>query len=191
MITRIDSENELFFRAIARRSPVELGSEYARTIVVLHPGSEIKDDGGFPFRAPNSDDERLGEMRERELERVFLSVLGSRFACSLAVYAGFLHGENFQKLINPEGVKYDGDLRYILFNGELGESLFSTVSSRWSASHIVELSFLWARDRSWLMASTPDTAVTIIGCNDELADSLIAAKNLDAFDWPLSDQMIP
>lgn len=186
MLAKIDSQNEQFFHRIAEFSIEEQTNLYPRTVVILHPGTEVKDDGGFPFRAPNADDAPLSTLQVTELEGVLLSKLGPDASCSLAVYAGYMRGEEFHRLIEPEGTKFIGNLQYILFNGTLAESLFHSIANQWDPFLFLELSFLWARDRSWLITSTPDTAVTIVGCDDLLADALLSAPTLGAFDWPSS-----
>lgn len=162
----------------------EQTSMYPQTIIILHPETKVRRDGGFPFRAPNSDDIPLSPTQSRELGRVLLSVLDAKAPCSMAVYAGYLPGEDFHKQLEPEGTKFDGNLQYILFNGDLEECLFSSVQERWPGWPPKELSFLWSSDPSWLAVSSPDTAVTIIGCEDDLAGALLEAPSLEAFDWP-------
>lgn len=186
MLTKMDLQNQQFFNQIAEISVDELTKMFPRTVVILHPGTEVKDDGGFPFRAPNSDDIPPSSLQVAELERLLLLELGADAQCSLAVYAGYMREEEFHLCIQPHGAKHNGNLRFILFNGTLEESLFRPIKHRWDWVHLLELSFLWARDRSWLVVSTPDTAVTIIGCGNRLADVLVGDGSLGAFDWPLT-----
>lgn len=183
MLAKIDSLNQGFFGVIAEVGVEEQVGLYPRTIVILHPGTEVKDDGGYPFRAPNADDIPLSDQQMVALESTLLSVVGPDFACSLAVYAGYLREHDFQRCVEPEGAPHVGNLQYILFNGTLEESLFRPIAQRWDPFLFLELSFLWARDRSWLVCSRPDTAVTLVSCDDLLADALLSTPALGALDW--------
>lgn len=184
MLTRIDPDNETFFRSIAEISVEELAATFPRTIVVLHPGTEAKDDGGFPFRAPNCDDRRMSGPQCMEVEYALRTVYGAHAPCSLAVYAGFLNEASFRAGLEPAGTSIDGNLRHIVFNAELDDCSFYSMDTRWDWFPPTELSFLWARDRSWLVVSSPDTAVTMIGCGDDLAQALLEPPELGALEWP-------
>ena len=183
MLTRIDPDNEQFFRSIVEISVEEHTAMFERTIVILHPGTDVKNDGGFPFRAPNCDDVRMSATQCMELEFALRSVNGAHAPCSLAVYAGFLSEEEFRQGLEPAGTGIDGNLRYVVFNAELSDCSFYSMDTRWGFFPATELSFLWARDRSWLVVSSPDTAVTIVGCGSNLANALLSAPELGAFEW--------
>lgn len=183
MLTRIDPENEKFFRSIIEISVEENASMFPRMIVILHPGTEVKNDDGFPFRAPNCDDRRMSGPQCMELEYALRTVFGPQTPCSLAVYAGFLRDPQFREGLEPAGTNIEENLRYVVFNAELNDCSFYSMQDRWGDFLSTELSYLWARDRSWLVTSSPDTAVTIVGCDNDLAQALLDAPELGAFEW--------
>ena len=75
-----------------------------------------------------------------------------------------------------------GRLSYLIGAGELENSLFRPFED--SFGPFVELSYLWAQEGAWFVASPPDLDFTAIGCGNSLAERLLAAETLDAREYP-------
>jgi hypothetical protein len=183
MFTRISQANETWFRAMAQDYDRDIPQGFPRVVVILHPGTYVVDDPVLPFRAPNANDVPLSEEQTEAFEQVLLKVLGPKEQCCVAFYAGYLRPEGIARIDTPEMTWVSGRLAYLLLQGELNECLFSAVETHWDPFLFLEVSYLWATDRSWVIALTPDTAHTVIGCDDALAEALLQEPQLKALDW--------
>ena len=186
VITRIDDENFAWFNNWAGRDEDSTGltllpRRYPREVALLHPGTGPADDHFLPFKAPDATDAPLSDEQVAALEEILLTSFPGNLACCLALYGGYI---DLDDLDGPQGFPHPharwviARLPYALFGAPLDETLFSSVEDRWGVWPHVELSFLWAADRSWFIASAPDLAFTVIGCEDQLAERLLATPAL-------------
>lgn len=191
MISRIETGQLDWFQSWIETFDSFPSHRFDRFIALLHPGTALVSDDRFPFASPNThrtSDDPLSDKQQVTLDQMLLDAYGPDTECNFALYAGFL-GEPADAasrgFSNPETTWHIGRLSYVLFSAPLRESVFRTVLEPWAApwSLFLELSYLWPSDRSWFLSSTPDTAVTVIGCDNALAQRLLAEPILDAHEW--------
>ena len=203
MITRAHSEDTSWFRTLrsqiegslvdttAHSTPPPVPGTYPRLIAVLHPGCHPTGDLLRPFHRDDADDPRLTDAQAHTLERILLDHSGPDTPCTFAVYAGYLDREDrghHQGFEEPDATWVEGDLWFALFSADAENALFNASARRWEHVQLVELSHVWPRDRSWFLASEPDLAYTVIGCDTGLARKLLAHTELNARPWPEYEQ---
>ncbi|MDF1488839.1 hypothetical protein [Tessaracoccus caeni] len=191
MISRIENGQLDWFQSWIETFDAFPSDHFDRFVVLLHPGTALVSDDRFPFASPNvhrTSDDPLSDEQQATLDQILLDTYDPDTECHFALYAGFL-GDPSQAASRgfntPETTWHPGRLNYVLYSAPLRESVFGTVLEPWAAQWnlFLELSYLWPSDRSWFLSSTADTAVTIIGCDDALAQKLLAKPSLDAHEW--------
>lgn len=205
MITRARSDESSWFRTwrsqidvapvdtTTHSIPSQVPGNYPRLVAVLHPGCHRTGDSLRPFHRDDADHPRLTDAQARTLERILLDHSGPDTPCTFAVYAGYLDREDRghrQGFDEPDATWVEGDLWFALFSADAGDALFSATARRWEHVHLVELSHIWPRIRSWFLASEPDLAYTVIGCHTDLAQKLLAHPELNAHPWPQTEQPV-
>ncbi len=164
----------------------------------MHPGTRWTPRRQVPFYMPNEDgpaDPEASIEQKLAIDRVVQDVAGRDALCSFALYAGYLREDDRGRsdgFDEPEATWHFGRLNYVLFSGPLASSGFAGVDRRWGSGvpfeigrkrPIVELSYLWTADRSVVIASPPDAAVTVVTGSDALAESLLSLRQLDVHEW--------
>lgn len=189
MITRVPDAQVHWFTGWVESTDSIPDDRFARWIVLLHPGTTFVEDDRFPIQSPNVEpavDEDLSDEQAAVLDHVLLDYAGPDAICDFALYAGYFNEKDRGRssgFLEPENTWYQGRLNYVLLSGELADCTFAAVRRRWGDVHFTELSYLWARDHSWFLASTADTCVTVVGCNDGLAAALLAEPLLNPHEW--------
>ena len=171
---------------------------FERTVVILHPGTRWISDGRIPFQMPNVDgptDPEASEDQKRAIDVALQEAAGPDASCVFALYAGYLHEDDHGRrdgFDEPAGTWHIGRLNYVLFSGRLSEAGFAGVDQRWGSGvpfvpgrrrPFVELSYLWTADRSIVLASTADSAVTVVAGPASLAERLLSIPLLRAHVW--------
>ena len=159
-----------------------LPQKFPRVIVLLHPGAVETGRSDLPFAAPNPNNQRLSEAEIAALDAAILDSLSITTPCKFALYGGYTKGPERQRLEKIGLTPIDGRLRYLVGAGELRKCLFRATEEEFGP--FMELSYLWAQDESWFVASPPDVDFTAIGCSNTLADRLLADEILETRNYP-------
>lgn len=189
MIVAIDKAQLAWFKSWIESHDSIPSDHFPRWIAILHPGTYFATGRKFPFHLKTSEEGRDAHPsleQKRALDRILLESQSPHTACSFALYAGYmdpLRQGSDSGFNEPTAEWYSGRLNYVLLAGELADCTFAAVTARWSSVTFTELSYLWADDHSWFLSSTADTSVTVIGCGDEIASSLLAEPGLKAHEW--------
>lgn len=188
----MDPVNRSWFTSWLRRSELSSGDaflprRYPREIALLHPGTRPIPGGNPPFQASNANDAPLSQVQTQSLENLLLEMFPPTFTCCFALYGGYTD------IDNPSGPRGFGHpsahlvnerLPYFLLAGSLRDALFSSVEENWPGPPTLELSYLWPTDRSWFLASEPDLAFSVIGCDAYFGERLLATHILSAHEMP-------
>lgn len=156
---------------------------YKYNVLIPHPESIVDINKNPCIRALTANDIPLPSQQRALIDQNFLRQFSEETPCCLAVYAGYFDswGKD-QGFYEPEGTWIFGKyLNFVLFETFLKEGLFGATDSRWRDVTFTQLSYLWAKDHTWLLASAPDTAWTIVRTSSkELARQLLDEKALGA-----------
>jgi|GEM_PF-6033563 len=175
-------------------SPMFLPQKYPREIAVLHPGAVPISDPALivPFKIPDNSDDYLQNPWEQAevLDLILLDTFDPETSCTLGVYGGYLNPGTDRGVsmgfIEPDATWVFSNVGYVLFAAPLKEALSSAVQDRWREVGFVFLSHIWPDDHSWFLVVNPDFDFTVIGCDDELAEKLLAQPELNAREMPTS-----
>lgn len=173
---RIDRQQCEWLTAWIRTGKGFLPSDYPRTIALLHPGTTETNDPEMPFRGSDAADENLSEEQAAILDQVLLGAFGPETQCNFGRYGGYLDASHQKELLEMGLTRVADRLIYYFGADKLSGCLF--VQAAEDAFGFLAQSFLWADDRSWFISSEPDLAFTVIGCDDNLADRLLAEAKL-------------
>lgn len=161
-----------------------LPAKFPQSVVLLHPGTVETGNSEKPFAGPPAVDEELSLEQALVLDRVLLSVLNPGTQCTSARYGGFVDKNHGADLIDSGYVRSVGHLIYYLSAGILAECSFSTAKDENCFDGLFPQSFLWPDDHSWFVSSMPDLDFTVIGCDEALAERLVAEPVLSTRHWP-------
>lgn len=155
---------------------------FARTVVVLHPGAEPTGQSDVPFAAPNPNNEVLTEAEQQAFDTAMLELLPASTPCKFALYGGFSSFREGKELERLGMKRIEGRLNFFVGEGELSKHLFRATDEAFGG--FLPLSYLWAEDGSWFLASPPDLDFTAVGCGDEIAERLLSDLTPNSLDWP-------
>jgi hypothetical protein len=157
---------------------------FARVVVVLHPGTEVAEQtrNGTPFRGDSSTEGSPSPGQKRRLEDLLVETSGARAPATLASYDPVPHAEPDPLLAHATRVSDPDHIDYLLVGGELAELTYTPWEERWPYEQPVTV--LWPEDRRWWLHSDPDSSFTVLGCDDALAERLLAEPVLRAVEWP-------
>lgn len=175
------SERE-FFAAWVARDEGFLPQEFPRVVAILHPGTVEVPGGEVPYLAPNSDDENIDDAQGAVLEQIIASSAPPETVCNVAFYGGFMNPGEEVGLIDAGLERVSGRLKYFLGATTLAQA--GILMLRESFDLLLEPSYIWPDSRDWFVASAPDLAFTVVGCNEALAQRLLDAPGLDSRLWP-------
>jgi hypothetical protein len=191
MTTTVDPEQLRWFRSWVELCDAEppptdnavhyLPPGFARVLVVRHPGTEVvaENRDGTPFRGDPSTEGHPSAEQKRRLEQLLMATSGEGAAATLA---GYDPVPDDPEPLLAEATRVRTHIDYLLVGGVLAELTYTPWEARWPYERPV--SVLWPNDRRWWLHSDPDSSFTVVGCDDELAERLLAEPVLRAVEWP-------
>ncbi|MBC9944765.1 hypothetical protein ICL81_09615 [Leucobacter sp. cx-328] len=174
------SEREFFAAWIARDEGF-LPQEFPYAVAILHPGTVEVPGGDIPYLAPNPHDDDLDDEQAAVLDQIIGSSAPEESTCNVAFYGGFMEEEEEAGLIDAGLDRVSGRLKYLLGATLLAKA--GVLVLRESLDLLLEPSYIWPDSREWFVASAPDLAFTVVGCQQELAQRLLDAPGLDSRLW--------
>lgn len=170
-----------FFAAWIARDEGFLPRAFPHVVVILHPGTVEVPGGEVPYLAPNPHDDDLDD----EQARVFDQILGASgpadSVCNVAFYGGYLSPEEEVGLIDAGFERVSGRLTYFLGATTLKHT--GIIPLRDGFDLLIMPSYIWPDTREWCVASAPDLAFTVVGCEAPLARQLLDDPRLDSRPW--------
>ena len=167
-----------FFGAWLARDDGFLPQQFPFAVATLHPGTVEVPGGDIPYLAPNSNDDDIDDEQAAVLDQIIAISVPSGTICNVAFYGGFMSAEEESGLLEAGLDRVSGRLKYFL--GATTVAHAGILSFRESFDLLLEPSHIWPDSRDWFVASEPDLAFTVVGCQQELAQRLLDAPGLDS-----------
>ncbi len=192
MTTAVDPDQLDWFRGWTARAsaagPREVitlyvPEQFGRVVVVRHPGTVVVEvgPGHVPFRGHPGEEGEPAPFQKWPLERLLVEVSGASAPATLASYdprpdqPGRLQAEA-TRVPDPNHIDY------LLVGGMLAELTYTAWEARFDEEQ--PLTVLWPNDRRWWLHSDPDSSFTVVGCDDDVAERLLAEPVLLPVEWP-------
>lgn len=175
------SERELFAAWVASDEGF-LPHTFPYAVAILHPGTIEIPGSEVPYLAPNSNDDDLDDEQGAVLDQIIVGSAPPETVCNVAFYGGFMNPGEEVGLIDAGLERVSGRLKYFLGATTLAQAGILTLREKFDL--LLEPSYIWPDSRDWFVASAPDLAFTVVGCNEALAQRLLGAPELDSRLWP-------
>ena len=177
----VQASERHFFGAWLARDEGFLPRPFPYAVAILHPGTVEVFGGDIPYLAPNSDDDDIDDDQAATLHQIIAASVPSETICNVAFYGGFMCAEEEVRLMEAGLDRVSGRLKYFL--GATTVAHAGILSFRDRFNLLLEPSHIWPDGRDWFVASEPDLAFTVVGCQQELAQRLLNAPGLDSRLW--------
>lgn len=170
-----------FFGAWLARDEGFLPQSFPYVVAILHPGTVEVSGGDIPYLAPNPNDDDLDNEQAAVLDQIIASTVHPGAICNVAFYGGFMNAQEEAGLMDAGLDRVSGRLKYFL--GATTVAHAGILSFRERFKLLLEPSHIWPDNRDWFVASEPDLAFTVVGCQQELAQRMLDAPGLDSRLW--------
>ena len=152
---------------------------FQRSIVIMHPHTAHRPDRGadaVPFGGRSSEEGSPSPAQQAVVRSLLLAASGLAAPATAALYDG-TPGVPWPPPLDEVGHRLVSHIEYAVVAGDLQELL----ASDWAAVSGCEWpTWLWPDDRAWFLHSDPDSAFTVIGCGNALAEQILGEPPLRA-----------
>lgn len=155
---------------------------HIRQLVILHPGASVDHTNPYvPVVGPYAADGTPAHHQIKTIANILVDTFGSDTTSYAALYDG-TPDIPWATDVGRVAAVVESNVTYAVIRGRLAELL----SYDWPAEAIgIEwVSMLWPANHTWFLTSDPDSAFTVVGCDNVLAEKFLTSPSLSALEIP-------